>query len=85
MPLPLPVARETSEEVFEKFNPLRVSHQVAMAAAGPPAVASCAPGLPALLPVSGGRAPVPVDQRPGPRVRGLQFSCQGAFFPRRVF
>uniref|UniRef100_A0A2K6AKM2 Phosphatidylglycerophosphate synthase 1 n=2 Tax=Cercopithecinae TaxID=9528 RepID=A0A2K6AKM2_MANLE len=47
---------------------------------------SCCPGhLPTLLPVSGRRAPVPVDQKPGSRIWSLQFSRQGAFFPSRVF
>uniref|UniRef100_A0A452UD09 Uncharacterized protein n=1 Tax=Ursus maritimus TaxID=29073 RepID=A0A452UD09_URSMA len=41
--------------------------------------------LPSLLPVSRGCAQVPVDPKPGPRVRGLQFPRQGAFFPGRVF
>lgn len=57
-----------------------------MAAVGSFAVPNCPPGhFPSLLPVSRGRAQVPVDQKPGSRVWSLQFSRQGAFFPSRVF
>ena len=65
---------------------LCVSPQVTMAAVGPSAV-PCSPcgHLASVLPVCGGRASLPVDQKPGSRVWRLQLSCQGAFFSSRVF
>lgn len=56
-----------------------------MAVTGSLAVTNCSSGhFPTLLPMSRGCAPVPVDQKPGPRIWSLQLSCKGAVFPCRV-
>uniref|UniRef100_A0A5F9CN87 CDP-diacylglycerol--glycerol-3-phosphate 3-phosphatidyltransferase n=1 Tax=Oryctolagus cuniculus TaxID=9986 RepID=A0A5F9CN87_RABIT len=69
-----------------RLGALSRSTQVAMAVAGSLAVPRGSPDhLAALLPVSRGRAQVPVDQKPGSRVRSLQFPHQGAVLPGRVF
>lgn len=75
-----------SPEVFEKGNSFACFlNQVTMAVIGSLAVPNCSSGhLPTLLPMSGGCAQVPVDQKPGPRIWSLQLSCQGAVFPCRV-
>lgn len=75
-----------SSEAFDKGNSFACFFkQVTMAVTGSLVVPNCPSGhLPTLLPLSRGRAQVPVDQKPGPRIRSFQLSREGAFFPSRV-
>lgn len=77
---------DQSPEVFEKGNSFACFlNQVTMAVTGSLAVPNCSSGhLPTLLPMSRGCAQVPVDQKPGPRIRSFQLSCQGSVLPCRV-